>query len=80
MVGKNKVENLKINNGGKMARIGHKFHKEIKEIQRERLKSGLDEEKIGTQKITNLITHNHLWKDIKKEIIFADENEINNYG
>lgn len=77
---KNNIENGKAQNGGRMARIGHKFHDDINEIQKERIKRGIDKEKTGTQKITNLITRHNLWKDIKKDLILANENEINKYG
>jgi len=70
----------KIKNGGKMARIGNKFHEEIKEIRKERIKNGKDPELSTTSKITNLITRHSLWKDIKKGVINIEDEEVKKYG
>lgn len=72
--------NGKSKNGGIMARIGYKFHDDMEEITKERLKRPDSKKPIGTSKITNLITRHNLWKRIKADIINAKEEEVNQYG
>lgn len=74
------LELTKSKNGGKMARIGNKFHDELKDIKKERIKNGKSEDMSSTSKITNLITRHAFWINIKKDLINAKDEEINKYG
>lgn len=73
-------------NGGRMTRIGSKFHKELEEIQYEKLKNGtgLDEKTkkiVSLEKLSNMVVRNvKYWKYIKEEIIKASQEEVNEYG
>lgn len=78
-------------NGGTMARIGSKFHKEIEEIQQAKLKNGTGVDPttkkiVSIEKLTNLITRHKYWKDIKiednikQDLIKASIEEVNEYG
>ncbi len=67
-------------NGGVMSRIGERFYKEIERIKDERLKNGKSRDRVATEKITNLIIRHKLWKDISKEMINIDEEEVEKYG
>lgn len=68
-------------NGGVPARIGNKFHIEIERIKDARLRNGKSTERVSTEKITNLIVkHNEAWERISKDIINAEEEEINEHG
>lgn len=51
------------------ARLGEKFSEEIEEIKEERLKSGIDEKKKSTRRLTNLIVKHSAWPIIKKDTI-----------
>lgn len=73
-------EETKSKNGGKPAKIGCKFHQELKEIRGERIKKGKSEELSSTSKMTNLITRHALWNSIKKDLINADDEEVQRYG
>ncbi len=68
------------NNGGKQAKIGRYFFKEIEEIKDERLRSGKDKDRMSTEKITNLIARNEHWKNIKRAVISATNKEVKEYG
>lgn len=71
---------LRSKSGGFMARIGERFREEMEEIKKERLVRGKSKEKMGTSKITNLITRHKLWNNIKTDLINADEKEVEKYG
>lgn len=80
---KNKTEiehDGKSKNGGVMARIGKKFHAEMEDIKKERVKKGHTVDKTGVSKITNLITRHTLWNNIKEDLINASEEEVYTYG
>ncbi len=66
-------QNGKKEKGGKMARIGKLFHLEVKSINRKRIELRKSEEKISTEKISNLIAYHKSFKQIKKEIINLEE-------
>lgn len=51
------------------ARIGEDFNKEIEEIKKERLDSGIDKKKRSTRRLTNLIVKHRDWKIIKEDTI-----------
>ncbi|KKN12727.1 hypothetical protein LCGC14_1013630 [marine sediment metagenome] len=67
-------------NGGITARIGKKFHAEIVDIQKLRIKNDKTDEKTSMEKITNSIIRSDLWKEIKEGIANLDEREINEFG
>lgn len=76
-------------NGGKMTRIGSKFHKQLEEIQQAKLKNGTGidpttKKIVSIEKITNLITRHKYWKDleegIKQDLIKASQEEVKRYG
>ena len=67
-------------NGGITTRIGKKFHSEIVDIQKLRIKNDKTDEKTSLEKITNSIIRNDLWKEIKEGISNLDEEEINEFG
>lgn len=75
-----KMGNNKKQNGGKPARIGLRFDKEIEDIKVERINKRIDKEKISTEKISNLIVRNKLWPEIKKAIVTATKEEVEEYG
>jgi len=58
---------------GKMARVGELFQKEIKDINKKRIEKGKSEDKVSTEKISNLIVKHYEFKKIKKEIINLEE-------
>lgn len=63
------------------SRIGGRFHEEITKIQDARLRNGKSKDRISMEKITNVIVrHKEAWGKISKDIIEAEEEEINNYG
>lgn len=61
---------------GKMARIGIRFHGEVKDINKKRILKGKSEDKISIEKISNLIVKHKDFNQIKKEIIELDEEVI----
>lgn len=64
-------------NGGKPSRLGMKLHNEIERIKDDKLKNGTVNFRLSTEKITNLIASHNYWKDIAKDIIKADMEEVN---
>lgn len=71
------VENKK---GGKISRIGLRFFSEIEKIKDIRLKNGKSNERIATEKITNLIINHKFWRNISEDIMQAEQEEIDQYG
>lgn len=69
-------------NGGRMSRIGEKFHKAIEEIRDEKIKNKTSKsrDRVSTEKITNLIIRHKHWLDISKDIVDAPEEEVQRYG
>ncbi len=69
-------------NGGKMSRIGEKFHKAIEGIRDMKVenKTAKSRDKISTEKITNLIIRHKYWPEISKHIADASEEEVQKYG
>lgn len=67
-------------NGGKQARIGKKFHEALENIQINRIKKETSKDKISMEKITNLIIKHKSWKEINTDLINIKEEEIINYG
>ncbi len=69
-------------NGGKLSRIGERFHKAIEEIREMKIKNKTSKsrDRISTEKITNLIIRHEHWIDISKDIIDAPEEEVEKYG
>lgn len=67
-------------NGGITTRIGKKFHAEIVDIQKLRIKNDKTDEKTSIEKITNSIIRNHKWKEIKEGVANLSEEEINEFG
>ena len=65
---------------GKQSRIGEKFYKEVELIKDKRLRNGKSNERVATEKITNLIVRHKLWPEIAKEIIEIDKEEVDKYG
>ena len=57
-------------------RIGDKFHKEIEEIQKSRMDSGLDKKKRSFRILSNLLVRHKLWSKIKQEMKEVDLNDI----
>lgn len=53
----------------KTARIGEEFNREIEEIKKERVDSGIDKKKKSTKTLTNLIIEHRDWAKIKKDTI-----------
>ena len=51
------------------ARIGLDFNKEIEEIKKERINSGIDKKKKSTKRLTNLLTKHEDWNKIKQDTI-----------
>lgn len=49
-------------------RIGVKFNKEIEEIKKDRLDSGIDKKRKSTRKLTNLIITHNSWPYIKEDL------------
>lgn len=71
----------KITKKPSQARIGGRFHEEIVKIQDARLRNGKSKNRVSMEKITNMIvSHKEAWEIITKDIIQAEEEEINNYG
>lgn len=60
---------------GAMQRIGDNFKKEIDNINKERIKRGIDKRNKSVRKITDLITRHNSWPIIKEEIINLDMRE-----
>lgn len=65
---------------GKQSRIGKRFFDGLEEIKNARLRSGIDKDRISTEKITNLISRHNSWKTISESIIHASKEEIDKYG
>lgn len=53
----------------KTARVGDDFNREIEEIKKARVDSGLDKKKKSTKILTNLIIKHRDWTKIKKDTI-----------
>ena len=58
-----------MNNEKTTQRIGERFNKEIEEIKRKRIDSGIDKKKKSTRFLSDLIIRHKCWKEIKKDII-----------
>lgn len=56
-------------------RIGNNFHKEIENIQEERLDSGIDKKKKSMRVLSNLLVRHKLWNKIKQEMIEVNLND-----
>lgn len=69
-------------NGGKISRIGEKFHKAIEKIRDMKIenKTSKSRDRISTEKITNLIIRHKYWPEISKNIVDAPEEEVEKYG
>lgn len=67
-------------NGGVSSRIGNKFFKAIEDIKDARLRNGKSRDRVSTEKITNLIIRHSHWSRIAKDIIEADQQEVDRYG
>lgn len=61
-------------------RLSLHFHKEIEEIKDERLVNRRSKDRVATEKITNMICRHKNWKQIKQDIIKAEQEEVDNYG
>ena len=53
----------------KTARIGEDFNREIEEIKKERVDSGIDKKKKSTKILTNLLIKHKGWAKIRKDTI-----------
>lgn len=67
-------------NGGRQARVGIRFHEAISKIQIQRIVNGTSKDKISTERVTNMIIRHKFWKEIVSDLINAKEEEIINYG
>ena len=63
--------------GGIPARIGKKFHLELERIKLERIKNGKSDNKLSTEKLTNVIVrHKEGWKQIVQDLIDLPEEDL----
>jgi len=67
-------------NGGIPARIGRKFSEELEKIKDARLRNGKSKERVSTEKISNLIVRHNYWNEISKDVILANNEEIEEHG
>lgn len=72
-------------NGGRSARVGSRFHKEMEKVQAKKLKNGTGIDKVtkkvvSIEKLTNMIAKNKYWEGMKEDLINANEQEIIEHG
>lgn len=65
-----------MNNENKTTRVHPKFKEELNDIKKKRIKDGLDKKKKSDRAITGLIIRHDYWKDIKGDIIGAENDEF----
>lgn len=59
----------KLNSDNVLTRVDESFNEELEEIKDERVKNDLDEKRISTRELTELITKHNSWPIIKKDLL-----------
>lgn len=59
----------------KMAKVGNKWLKEIKQIQAERILRGVDEKPLKIERVSDAITKTRGWCNVRKEVVDMPKSE-----
>jgi hypothetical protein len=66
-----------MNKYGVQQRVGERFVEEVDDIKIERIKNKKSKEKPSTKTISNLIVRHKNFKKIKEDIIYLEEEKLN---